>query len=108
MPIEVHLRPRLRAAVDRIVPRDYEPGALDLKADEFIESLPEYADRYNLGLAKLPDNFDLSSPEMQDSALADLEAADPAFFELLRTQTIEGCLAFPSPLWDSMGFVVTA
>ena len=32
----------------------------------------------------------------------------PQFFDLLRRQTIEAVLAQPSPLWDAMGFVVTA
>lgn len=108
MPIDAHLVPILRAATARIVPTDDLPGAAELQATEFILGFPEYADAYNAGLAKLPADFDLSTPDAQDSALSQLSSDDPNFFDLLRRQTIEAVLAQPSALWDAMGFVVTA
>jgi hypothetical protein len=108
VPIDAHLVPILRAATARIVPADDLPGAAELHAAEFILGFPEYADAYNAGLAKLPADFDLSTPDAQDSALSQLSSIDPQFFDLLRRQTIEAVLAQPSALWDAMGFVVTA
>ena len=106
--IEAHLIPILRAAVGRIVPADSDPGAVELGADAYISGMQEFAERYNVGLRKLSDSFLQLSAEEQDGALRELEGQDPEFFELLRSQTIEGCLAFPSPIWKAMGFEVTS
>jgi gluconate 2-dehydrogenase gamma chain len=107
----------LRAAMDRVYPRDDAPGATDLGTDQFLirllESEPQFRAPYEVGLAWLTERqfCDLEVGE-QDRLLAE---ADPAFLGLLVQHTFEGAFADPGnggnrggAAWEMIGFRVTA
>ena len=107
----------LRAAMDRVYPRDDTPGATDLGTDQFLvrllESESQFRAPYKEGLAWLTERqfADLEVQE-QDRLLAE---ADRAFLGLLVRHTIEGAFADPGnggnrdgAAWEMIGFRVTA
>jgi gluconate 2-dehydrogenase gamma chain len=126
----------LRAAVQRIIPADDDPGAWQAGGGEFFHRLlmrePQFLPTYRYGLDALEaeaqadggDGFSSLTPDAQDALLARVEAGevradwplDPAaFFRLLVEQTTESFYADPGNggntggvAWAMMGYRVTA
>ena len=107
----------LRAAMDRVFPRDDQPGATDLGADRFLvrllETEPQFQPVYAQGLGSLI----AAKFTEQDLAEQDrlLELTDRAFTQTLIQHTLEGVFADPGnggnangAAWDMIGFRVTA
>jgi len=114
------LIPTLRGALERMIPADDDPGALDLDCDRFVLELlaPDatLAGFYEAGLRALKnEGFDKLSPEAKDRFLAKLEITkeragwtiSPAsFVETLSQHAIEGFYTHPQG-WQVVGFEVT-
>lgn len=120
----------LAAAVERIVPKDEDPGALDAAVPHYIDKMMTTAelspmrDDLVAGLnaldrrsrSELEKGFAQASAEEQDGLLTSFKDADPSsgearFFELLTALTLEGFLGDPSyggnknrVGWALMGF----
>jgi hypothetical protein len=100
-------RSRLCAVIDRIIPTDQDPGALDLGADRYVlaqlaEEAAEFAGEIAVGLDALDlagglqfgAPFQALPPEQQDTLLAQFEQ-QPWFLELAEL-TAEGFYADPA------------
>ena len=79
-------RDLLRAVIDRVIPRDADPGALDLGTDNYVvaQLAGEAAGQREVieaGLAALPAGFAASSEADRDAALAAV-ASEPWFIAL--------------------------
>ena len=98
---------RLRAVIDRIIPADADPGALDLGADAFVlgefhRDAAALAPLIEAGLdalfaetaARLEVPFDRLPSEDRDELLA--EIADAPWFMALAELTAEGFYADPA------------
>lgn len=87
----------LTAVIDRIIPRDADPGALELGTDDFVrDRLAEDAGRraaIEAGLAALPAGFAASEAAARDAALA--AVAGEAWFVALSELVAEGFYANP-------------
>ena len=123
----------LTAAVDRIIPRDQDPGALDANVPEYIDrmlqsgELAQMRDDFIDGLSALdrrarrehPEGFAAMSPDARDALLTDFKnspegSGEEHFYELLITLTLEGFLGDPSyggnknhAGWALVGFETT-
>jgi len=87
----------LTAVIDRIIPRDADPGALELGTEDFVrDRLAEDAGRraaIEAGLAALPAGFAASDAAARDAALA--AVAGEAWFVALSELVAEGFYANP-------------
>jgi len=115
----------LRAIVARLIPADENgPGALEAHADRYIDRglagvLKSSRAAYTMGLAGVNAQaqslkgavFSKLAPEDQDAVLTNIERAAAAFFNLVRTHTIQG--TFSDPFyggnanfagWDMIGY----
>jgi gluconate 2-dehydrogenase gamma chain len=97
----------LRAVVERILPRDEDPGALDAGAEEYLErqldgDLQASREMIRAGLAALDATargragvgFAELPADGQDALLREIEAA--GFFQLLVRTTAEGFYSDPA------------
>lgn len=105
----------LQAAVDRLLPRDADPGALDANVPEYIDrmlqssQLPRERQNFAPGLAaldrraqrmfKMP--FAKATPAQQDELLAIFkdspeDSGEARWYEMLLMLTLEGFLGDPS------------
>ena len=108
----------LRAAMDRVIPRDQEPSATDLGGEEFIRrrlvAQPEIVELYRTGLEILEGSgFGSADEAHRDAALSILE--EHAFVRLLIQHTVEAYYSDPGnggnrdgASWKAIGFEVTA
>ena len=115
----------LRAIVARLIPADENgPGALEAHADRYIDrglagALKSSRAAYTTGLAGINAQaqslkgaaFSKLGPGDQDAVLTSIERASAAFFNLVRTHTIQG--TFSDPFyggnanfagWDMIGY----
>ena len=115
----------LRAIVSRLIPSDANgPGALEARADRYIDralsgALKSSRAAYSTGLASVNAQaqtmrnvpFARLSPADQDAVLTNLQQNSAAFFNLVRTHTIQG--TFSDPFyggnanfigWDLIGY----
>jgi len=115
----------LRAIVARLIPADENgPGALEAHADRYIDrglagALKSSRAAYTTGLAGVNAQaqslkgaaFSKLAPDDQDAVLTNIERASAAFFNLVRTHTIQG--TFSDPFyggnanfagWDMIGY----
>ena len=115
----------LRAIVARLIPADENgPGALEARADRYIDrglagALKSSRAAYTTGLAGVNAQaqslkgaaFSKLAPADQDAVLTNIEHASAAFFNLVRTHTIQG--TFSDPFyggnanfagWDMIGY----
>lgn len=115
----------LRAIVARLIPADQNgPGALEARADRYIDralsgALKSSRAAYTTGLASVNAQaqslrnaaFARLSPADQDAVLTNLQQNSAAFFNLVRTHTIQG--TFSDPFyggnanfigWDMIGY----
>lgn len=115
----------LRAIVARLIPADENgPGALEARADRYIDralsgALKSSRAAYTTGLASVNGQsqslrnvaFAKLSPTDQDAVLTSLQQNSTAFFNLVRTHTIQG--TFSDPFyggnanfigWDMIGY----
>ncbi len=109
MPIPDSLLPTLEALLDRLVPRDQDPGAVELGAVAFIQERvaqdPVLLPIYTQGLQKLADRgFAPLDATRQDDLL---KTWDPEFVALAATHAIEAVYTHPEGLRIA-GFQVTA
>lgn len=120
MAVADDLRETLRGALDRMIPADDDPGALDLDCDRFVLELlegdPEMAAFYEKGLRSLrAEGFDAMESEGKDRLLSELERCasrsgwevSPAgFVEAMAQHAMEGFYTHPQG-WQTVGFEVT-
>ncbi|MBN9501367.1 MAG: hypothetical protein BGO01_00630 [Armatimonadetes bacterium 55-13] len=120
MAVADDLRETLRGALDRMIPADDDPGALDLDCDRFVlellDSDAELAAFYENGLRNLhAEGFDSLPPDEKDRLLSELEscssrdgwAVSPsAFVEAMAQHAMEGFYTHPKG-WQTVGFEVT-
>ena len=115
----------LRAIVSRLIPADANgPGALEARAERYIDralsgALKSSRAAYTTGLASVNTqaqtlrsvSFSRLSPADQDADLTTLQQKSAAFFNLVRTHTIQG--TFSDPFyggnanfigWDMIGY----
>jgi gluconate 2-dehydrogenase gamma chain len=115
----------LRAIVARLIPADENgPGALEARADRYIDrglagALKSSRAAYTAGLAGVNTQaqslkgaaFSKLAPADQDAVLTNIEHTSAAFFNLVRTHTIQG--TFSDPFyggnanfagWDMIGY----
>jgi gluconate 2-dehydrogenase gamma chain len=115
----------LRSIVARLIPADQNgPGALEARADRYIDrglsgALRSSRASYRMGLASVDEQaqslknvaFSKLSPTDQDTVLTNIQQTAPAFFNLIRTHTIQG--TFSDPFyggnanfigWDLIGY----
>ncbi len=99
----------LRAIIARLIPADENgPGALEARADRFIDralsgALKNQRAAYAAGLASIDayaksskgSAFANLSPADQDAVLTDVQTNSPQFFNLVRTNTIQGTFSDP-------------
>ena len=123
----------LEAAVDRVLPRDQDPGALDANVPEYIDrmltspELNQMREDFVEGLGVLDQRargkhqqgFAELSAEQKDALLTDFKDSPPGsgeehFYELLVALTLEGFLGDPSyggnkdhAGWKLVGFATT-
>jgi hypothetical protein len=94
MPVD---RQRLDLVIDRIVPADADPGALDLGTPAYVlarlDADPALAELISDGLATLPAGFGALSPDARDMLLRSIEAQP--WFAALVELTGEGFWADP-------------
>lgn len=100
----------LRAALARMVPVDQDLGAVEVGADEFIQSVmhmrPEWLEVYLGGLQSLDElGFLELTPEQQDVCLQRLVSQGP-FVDLLAQHAIEAFYTSQAGL-EMVGFQVT-
>ena len=107
-------RDTLRAVIDRIMPRDADPGALDLGTDNYVvaQLAGDAAGQHDLieaGLAALAPGFAALSETVRDTALAAV-ATEPWFIALSEL-VAEGFYADPgnggnrdARSWDMIGY----
>jgi len=105
----------LCAAVDRMIPRDEDPGALDANVPEFIDrmlqtpELPQIKTNFAPGLAALDrrahrmfnKGFHEATPAQQDELLAIFKdspekSGEARWYEMLTVMTLEGFLGDPN------------
>ena len=115
----------VRAIVSRLIPADASgPGALEARADRYIDrglsgALKSSRAAYTAGLAAVNTQAQASkntpfaklSPADQDAVLTTIQQNNAAFFNLIRTHTIQG--TFSDPFyggnanfigWDLIGY----
>jgi gluconate 2-dehydrogenase gamma chain len=115
----------LRAIVARLIPADENgPGALEARADRYIDrglagALKSSRAAYTMGLAGVNAQaqsskgaaFSKLEPADQDAVLTNIERTSAAFFNLVRTHTMQG--TFSDPFyggnanfagWDMIGY----
>jgi gluconate 2-dehydrogenase gamma chain len=98
----------LRAIVARIIPAENGPGALEAKADRFIDralagALKDQRAAYSDGLASIDGYarsvkgapFSKLSPDDQDDVLTAIQTNSAQFFNLVRAHTIQGTFSDP-------------
>ena len=90
-------RERLDQVIDRIVPADADPGALDLGTPDYVlarlDADPGLAAMVAAGLATLPAGFGALATEGRDAVLRGIETA--SWFAALVELTGEGFWADP-------------
>jgi gluconate 2-dehydrogenase gamma chain len=98
----------LEAVCARLIPSDaHGPGAAEARAAHYIDralggALASSREAYRSGLTALDARaaahgapFARLTPQLQDAVLIDTEAADPAFFALVRGHTLQGTFGDP-------------
>jgi hypothetical protein len=120
--ISAEQRHRLRAVIDRIIPADQDPGALDLGADRYVFAqlageASEFLEDILAGLEALElaaglrsgATFEALPPQQKDAVLADIEK-QPWFLGLAEL-TMEGFYADPgnggnldARSWSMLGY----
>lgn len=115
----------VRAIVSRLIPADANgPGALEARADRYIDralagALKAFRGQYTSGLAAVNAQaqslrnatFATLAPTDQDNVLRNIEQANAAFFNLIRSHTIQGMFSDPFyggnanfAGWDLIGY----